>query len=269
MGHLREVYDGKLTKSYGTGDTVKWSGHVGFLGASTPVYDRKHGVISQMGERFLLYRNSNKNDFQAGVQALSSFGTENKMRAELKAAFGKFITQFKKVSLNVPELEHDLQNNIVALATICGHGRCHVHRDPYSKDEITYLPEPEGSPRLAKQIYHLGIALMVVNEASEITRDIYETLKKVGRDLIPRIRFKCLKYLWDRKSLQYDGFYAPTGEIANKTNLNGKTVLRALQDLRVVGITVGELDESTQGTPYVWHLTKKAVELIQESEIFD
>ena len=31
MGHLREVYDGKFVKSYGTGDTVNWTGHVGLL----------------------------------------------------------------------------------------------------------------------------------------------------------------------------------------------------------------------------------------------
>ncbi|MGD9107425.1 MAG: hypothetical protein PVJ87_11360, partial [Desulfobacterales bacterium] len=58
MAQWREVYDGKVSNMYGTGGTsakVVWTGHVGLVGACTPVYDRKHGVISQMGERFLLY----------------------------------------------------------------------------------------------------------------------------------------------------------------------------------------------------------------------
>ena len=164
MGHLREVYDGKLSKSYGTGDTVNWAGHVGFLGASTPVYDRKHGVISQMGERFLLYRNTNKDDCKSGIQALAGFGHEKVMRSEIGIIFKKFLNQFKKFDLTIPELSEDMQYKIVALATLCGHGRCAVHRDPYARDEITYMPEPEGSPRLTKQLFHLGIALMAINE---------------------------------------------------------------------------------------------------------
>ena len=269
MGHLREVYDGKLTKSYGTGDTVKWSGHIGFLGACTPVYDRKHGVISQMGERFLLYRNRNDRDFEAGAHALASFGTETKMRTELKSVFKRFIIQFKKADLIVPKLEHELQEKIVSLATICGHGRCHVHRDPYSKDEITYLPEPEGSPRLAKQLYHLGIALMAVNGVDQFTENIYAALKKVGRDLIPSIRFRCLQYLRDNRSFQVGGLLRSTADISTGTGLNGKTVLRTMQDLSVIGVTAYELGTAAQGTPYLWGLTTKAKTLIEMSGIFD
>ena len=133
MGHLREVYDGKLTKSYGTGDTINWTGHVGFIGACTPVYDRKHGVISQMGERFLLYRNTNKDDIKSGIQALSGFGSETTMRSELKEVFKTFLEQFKGFNLTIPKLSEDMQYQIVSLATLCGHGRCAVHRDPICK----------------------------------------------------------------------------------------------------------------------------------------
>jgi hypothetical protein len=269
MGHLREVYDGKLVKSYGTGDTVNWTGHVGFIGASTPVYDRKHGVISQMGERFLLYRNTNKNDIKSGIQALSGFGTELKMRSELKEVFKKFLEQFKGVNLTIPELSEDMQYKIVSLATLCGHGRCHVHRDPYSKDEITYLPEPEGSPRLSKQLFHIAIALMAINDVDEITDPIYKILLKIGADLIPRIRFKIIKYLWDSKAVEGSGYYLNTNQVAEGTGFNGRTALRALQDMSFVSLTKWQLDETAQGTPYIWQLSEKAVLLIGGSEVFD
>lgn len=269
MGQLREVYDGKFAKSYGTGDTIDWTGHVGFLGASTPVWDKKHGVISQMGERFLLYRNSNKKDLNAGIQSLSVFGSEKAMRAELQQAVERFLNQFQEVELTVPDLSEDLKHKIVALASFCGHGRCHVHRDRYSRDEITYIPEPEGSPRLSKQLYHLGIALMAINGTDRITDEIYSTLLKVGQDLIPRIRFKCLRYLWGRKAICDNGLYLSTNDIANGISINGKTALRALQDMAVVGLTMGQLDEDQRGSPYVWQLTEKSVKLIGWSEIFE
>jgi len=272
MAQWREVYDGKVCNMYGTGGAsskVVWTGHVGLLGAATPVYDRKHGVVSQMGERFLLYRNTNNKDLESGLRSLSCFGSENVMREELQKAVEKFLNQFQGMELTVPDLSDDLKHKIVALASLCGHGRCHVHRDPYSKDEITYLPEPEGSPRLSKQLYHLGIALMVVNGANKITDKIYQLLLKVGRDLIPRIRFKCLKYLWDKKALKNSGIFLTTNEVANGIDINGRTVLRALQDMAIVGLTKGQLGEDLHGSPYVWQLTEKTVNLIGWSEFFD
>ena len=269
MGHLREVYDGKLSKSYGTGDTVDWEGHVGFIGACTPVYDRKHSVISQMGERFLLYRNTNKDDIKSGMQALSGFGSERTMRSELKNIFEEFITQFKGANIEAPELSEDMQYQIVSLATLCGHGRCSVHRDPYHRDEITYMPEPEGSPRLSKQLYHLRIGLMAVMGEKEITEDIYSILCRVGSDLIPRLRFKIIKYLWDSRAFLETGKIFSTTEVASGTELNGKTVLRTLQDMGVIGLTKGELVENDQGKPFVWRLTEKAVRLIGASQVFD
>jgi hypothetical protein len=269
MGHLREVYDGKLIKSYGTGDTVNWTGHVGFLGASTPVFDRKHGVISQMGERFLLFRNTNRDDIKSGIQALAGFGSESKMRSELKEVFTKFLNQFKKVSLTIPELPENMQYQIVSLATLCGHARCHVHRDPYAKDEITYLPEPEGSPRLTKQLFHLAIALMAINGVDEITKAIYSVLLKVGTDLIPRIRFNIIKYLWDSMAVEGTANFLTTTEVATGTGIHGKTSLRALQDMSIIGLTKGTLEETTKGTPYIWQLSKKTILLIEGSEVFE
>lgn len=272
MAQWREVYDGKVCNMYGTGGAsarVVWTGHVGLLGAATPVYDRKHGVVSQMGERFLLYRNANKKDLESGLKSLSCFGSENPMREELQKAVEMFLNQFQEVELTVPNLSDDLRHKIVALASLCGHGRCHVHRDPYSKDEITYLPEPEGSPRLSKQLYHLGISLMAVNGAEQITDEIFEILLKVGRDLIPRIRFKCLKYLWDKKAIIDSATFLTTNEVADGIDVNGKTVLRALQDMGIVGLTKGHLDEDRRGSPYVWQLTEKTVNLIGWSEFFD
>jgi hypothetical protein len=269
MGHLREVYDGKFVKSYGTGDTINWTGHVGLIGACTPVYDRKHGVISQMGERFLLYRNTNKDNIKPGIQALAGFGGELKMRSELRKIFTKFLNQFKKVNLTVPELSKDMQYQIVSLAILCGHGRCAVHRDPYARDEITYLPEPEGSPRLTKQLFHLGIALMAINGVDEITGEIYSVMLKVGTDLIPRIRFNIIKYLWDSKALEGTGNFLTTTEVAKGTGIHGKTSLRALQDMSIIGLTKGELDEDTHGSPYIWQLTEKTILLIGGSEVFE
>ena len=222
-----------------------------------------------MGERFLLYRNTNKDDIKSGIQALAGFGRELKMRAELKKAFSKFLNQFKKTTLTVPELSEDMKYQIVSLATLCGHGRCAVHRDRYARDEITYLPEPEGSPRLSKQLFHLAIALTAINGVDEITDDIYSIMLKVGTDLIPRLRFNIIKYLWDSRALEGTGKFLSTTEVAKGTGIHGRTSLRALQDMSIIGLTKGELDETAHGGAYIWQLSEKTILLIGGCEVFD
>ena len=131
------------------------------------------------------------------------------------------------------------------------------------------MPEPEGSPRLSKQLSHLGIGLMAVMGEKEITEDIYSVLCRVGSDLIPRLRFKIIKYLWDSRAFLETGKIFSTTEVASGTELNGKTVLRTLQDMGVIGLAKGELVENDQGKPFVWRLTEKAVRLIGASQVFD
>jgi len=121
-----------------------------------------------------------------------------------------------------------MQYKLVALATLCGHGRCAVHRDPYAKDEITYMPEPEGSPRLTKQLFHLGIALMAVHEKNEITNYIYSVLVKVGLDLIPRLRFNIIKHLWESRALQGTGYSLSTTDVAKGTGIQRENVPESL-----------------------------------------
>jgi hypothetical protein len=272
LSQLREIYDGKFSKGFGTGEHEKWSGHVGFVGACTPVYDRHYSVIGQMGERFLLYRIKNRDTIKTGIQALGGFGHESKMRCELKSAFNKFLNQFKDVDINIPNPSDDLKYKIVSLATFCGHGRCPVHRDRYTK-EITYLPDPEGTPRLSKQLYHIGIALMTIHQEDSITDDIYEIVKKIGTDLIPKIRFKLLRHLYKEQATEINHTWLATPEVARGTGIHGKTTVRAFQDLSVIGLVAGRLTEAgddmgKKGRPYEWQLTEKALLLTGGSEIF-
>lgn len=268
MSQLREIYDGKFSKGFGTGELETWDGHVGFIGACTAVYDRHFSVIGQMGERFLLYRLKNKDDLNTGIQALRGFGHENDMRSELRKAFSRFIRQFKDVDVSIPKLSSDTDLKLVSLATFCGHGRCPVHRDRYTK-EITYMPDTEGTPRLSKQLYHIGIALMLIRQEQSITDEIYEIIKKIGSDLIPKIRFIILRYLYEARATAQNVKWLKTTDVAEGTGIHGKTTLRALQDLGIIGLVRGRLAETEHGSPYEWQLTEEALISIGGAEIFN
>jgi len=56
FSQLREIYDGRYVKAFGTGKTEDWKGKFGILAGVTPVIDREFAINSLLGERFLYYR---------------------------------------------------------------------------------------------------------------------------------------------------------------------------------------------------------------------
>jgi hypothetical protein len=58
LAALREIHDGKWVRNVGTdgGQTLTWEGRIVVIGACTTAWDQAHGVISIMGDRFVLIR---------------------------------------------------------------------------------------------------------------------------------------------------------------------------------------------------------------------
>jgi len=56
LAQLRELFDGRFDKVWGTGKELHWQGHLGFIAGVTPVIDSYHSVLSVLGERFLMLR---------------------------------------------------------------------------------------------------------------------------------------------------------------------------------------------------------------------
>ena len=86
-----------------------------------------------------------------------------------------------KAILNAPTKK--IKKRIVALASFCAYGRCVVERD-YRNRHVTYLPKPEGSARLVKQFVQIGMGLALAHGKNTIDTMLYESIKKIGRDLI-------------------------------------------------------------------------------------
>ena len=56
FSQLREIYDGRYVKAFGTGKREDWQGKFGILAGVTPVIDREFAINSLLGERFLYCR---------------------------------------------------------------------------------------------------------------------------------------------------------------------------------------------------------------------
>ena len=86
LAALREIYDGKWTRVIGAdgGRTLSWAGKIGLLFGCTRVYDSYYGVISELGDRFLLCRM--EPDEKQFLHAIKHANRATQMRARLVEA---------------------------------------------------------------------------------------------------------------------------------------------------------------------------------------
>lgn len=162
MSQLREVYDGKYSKAFGTGKKVEWEGRLTLIAGVTTIIDTYSAVFQVMGERFIMYRIPQSEDEHIATKALGNYGVETQMRQELHDAMNKYFSSLKIPHVRDIVLPEDILQALASLASFVVRARSSTIRDSYKK-EITYIPEPESPARFAKQIGTLIKALAVVH----------------------------------------------------------------------------------------------------------
>ena len=266
LGQLREIADGRLTKGFGTGDTQDWRGRVGFIGAVTPVYDTFHGVISVMGDRFLLWRSDNSEDFTPGLTAIERVGNEGAMREEMLAAVTRFMKQLKGAQPAQVDVSQEVKEKIVNMALFAARLRCPVEREHQTK-LITYDPCPEGSPRLSKQLFQMGVALAVINGHDTIGPDEFGILAKMTFDLTTSRRAKIVRHLYASMCWESTSTWATTSEVALALEAPTNTVKYALEDLMVLNIVRRDLKGADENAGYRWQLSNRTTDMIGFSDL--
>ncbi len=276
ISQIREIMDGSYRKSFGTGKTISWEGKLALICGVTPVIDRYHSIHSVLGERFLNFRFQANEEDRMSEKAISMTGREKAMRKELQGITGDFLQQFKEPEFKNVSVTDEIKKKIFALVSLIARGRTGVSRDHYSRT-IDYLPQPEGTPRLMKQIWTLGCAIAFIRRKNEVDEEIYSILKKVGRDSLPSHRDKILSLMF-AKTL-FDGKRETTKGLSKLLNCPTPTTRIYLEDMMMVELLnrkiQGEDDEGDDSwkmketTPYLWQLSDKCVELINKSEAYE
>jgi len=252
MQQLREVYDGHYRKEFGNGKVVDWEGRLGFLAGSTPAIDKYAGVISELGDRFMLYRI--KVDDREGIskKALGKSGQEENMRKEISSAFANVGFAVERQGVQEIGCEESLKDRIAALANLTSWCRTPVSRD-WRTQAILYHPEPEGPGRLAKSFYKLSQGLSLIRGKANISESEYDVIFKIGRDSVPLQRTQILDHLYGQ------GDYTSTKQVGLALSLPTSTAQLILEELATLKLVdrVADIkpdEELKQTTPFKWCL---------------
>jgi hypothetical protein len=236
LAALREIYDGRWCREVGTdgGRTIPWHGRIAVIGAVTTAWDTAHGVISAMGDRFVLVRiDSTQGRQRAGRQAIGNTGDELLMRAELAAAVAGVIAGMDTAPVTITDAETDV---LLAAADLVTLARTGVEYD-YRGDVID-AHAPEMPTRFAKQL------AQIVRGAVALGMDRSDALRlaiRCARDSMPPLRLAIIGDLADHP-------HSSTSEVRRRINKPRNTVDRQLQALHALGVVaVAEQEDSGNG----------------------
>jgi hypothetical protein len=252
LSQLREIFDGRFDKAWGTGKEMHWQGRLGFLAGVTPIIDLHHAVHQVLGERFVLFRMPQPDRQRMAEQALRGRGREVDMRSELKAIVASFMA-----SLNYdhpPSLPAALETRLATLADLVARARSGVVRDRRSRD-LELAPDPEGPARLVKQLAGLTIGHAFIRQVSQVEEADYALAHKVALDCLPEIRRKVFESLSTQKES------LTTSDVAQAIRYPTTTTRRALEDFAALG--VAEVKKGGPGHADSWRLSDEARRLLE------
>jgi primase-polymerase (primpol)-like protein len=246
---LREIYDGSWVRNVGTdgGRTLEWHGKVGLIAGCTEVYDRAHGVIGAMGDRFLVHRPPTPLAREVAERSLEVAGHEAEMRHELtEAVAGLFVglpfaEQPELLAAGSKEREQ-----LVDVALIAVQARSTVERDDYSR-EIENTHGAEAPTRVVKALMQIRSALITIGVEPD---EAHRLTTCVALDSIPQHRRRLLRDLVvlgpERR--------VTTKDASGDLGLPVRTTERVLEDLAAQGMVLCEAGSKGPGNATQWRI---------------
>jgi hypothetical protein len=257
LAQLREIYDGRFDKVWGTGKELHWEGRLGFIAGVTPVIDEHQAAMAVMGERFVLFRLHTPDRRQVARWALVGAGREAEMRAELRRAMHGFLRGRRSEPPAAPDAVLDA---IARAADFITRARSGVLRDGYRR-EFYYAPEPEVPTRFAKVLLALarGIALAYDHDAVGDTE--LRLVMRVALDCLPKVRHAVVSALVEHGIDADEDGLPTTSRIAGATQFSTITIRRALEDLQALGLVI--VHKSGPGSADRWELKPEWVDVFR------
>jgi hypothetical protein len=224
LAALREVYDGKWTRVIGAdgGKTLQWAGKLGLLFGCTRVYDSYYGVLSELGDRFLLCRM--EPDDKQFLHAIKYANRAPQMREKLvKAVTDLFATRLPPPR-DISDREIRWLNDILQIAVRL---RGAVKRD-FRTRELEDIYGAEGTARFGKALERVLSGLDCLGVKRSKARRV---VRAIAFDSVPPNRLSVYRYLKSRK-----GRKADTPTVAAAVELPTITARRALEEITVYGL---------------------------------
>jgi hypothetical protein len=205
FNQLRMIYDGKIIKSFGTGEDVIIPIRMGLIAGTTSAIEELGRRVASLGERALRYQMIQPIDrIKLTVTAIKG-KKDKQMREELGKAFEEFLDVSVQQPSDVPDLTEAEYQAIAELADMVTLARSAISRNQYARgNPMTQRHLREMPIRMAKMLVTLSRALMVLNNGPLTAQD-REIVYKVATDSIPSGRREVMVAATEYHSITLEG----------------------------------------------------------------
>jgi len=270
FGILRDAYDGKSGKVFGTGVTRYYTSHFSILSAVTPTIYELSSQYAGLGERFLKFFMGDSivhvSEKEIIRRSMRNVNKETNMREELASVIRDYVAilleEMRKPGYKVPGLPEEKENQIIACAQFVSRMRASVPRDRYDRDIIMSKPSVEVGSRLGKQLTRVALGITIANRRKLIDDHAVRILKKVALDTISQRDEEILRVIY--KECQHPDDVIVTKEVSTRSKYPFSTVTRVLNDMNVMDI-VTKLETNRKSQ---WRVSNYMMDLIKESTLY-
>jgi hypothetical protein len=256
FARLTSILDGNGYKSASGSHGLRgYEGRYAFnwIGATTPIPNRTHKIMAQLGNRILFYELSSDEPTE---DELMDFAQNHRMTAltECEKLVNDFIEgHFNKHPVEsfdpkAIEISEDLQRQIIRYSLLIARGRVEFENNGLSDPEIG---TPEGPQRLILLLQTLARGLALSEGRFFVNEDDLELIRHIAFSSIPRKRRELLRIV-----LLADGRVTST-EVKNSLGISPVTAHERMKELAATGIVDYMDGISETSTPAKIYLADK------------
>jgi hypothetical protein len=220
-----------------------------WVGATTPIHDRTHRVMAQLGNRILFHEVAGEEPSEEDLLKFAkSYGANDAVK-ECNKTVNDFIEQhFQRSpsesvepdSIRIPE---ELLREIIHYAKLIGAGRVEVNIAQFSGEVETGAAE--GPHRVILLLQTLARGLALVERRSEVTEDDLGVIRHIAFSTIPMRRRELLR------ALLAAGGTMNAGQVELALGVSRPTALSRMEELAATGIAKFTPGNSSTSTPAV------------------
>ncbi len=187
---LRMVYDGKVVKSFGTGEDKVIPVRMGLIAGVTSEIEDHQTNEAAVGQRAIKYymRQPPEDAIDSLTARVINGRKDREMRATIGAAFKEFLDVKEWAPTELPDLSEEIRADIALLSGMATKARSSIKRKVYSRDNPIERKNLREMPfRMAKQLANLARALIIMNGGELLPID-KKILYQIALDSIPSSR---------------------------------------------------------------------------------
>jgi len=245
MGQFREMYDGKMSKDTGTGDTLKWEGKITLLAGVTEKIHAVSAKFDGMGTRAINYTMVPQDRMKTARRSVVIAKGIKQHREDIRQAFKEYIEYILPIIVDKEyTVDEVTSQKILNVSDFAALARSPVERDFQGK--MALVLSPEMPMRMSNQL-HLFASVFMAMEDGKLLPEYERIIYKVAIDCIPKGRRMVAERL-----AQFDK--VTTKALAMDLNYETDRIGMWLGELNVLGICKRDSGRGPRGD--IWEMNE-------------